>query len=198
MRVSGLMNKKIWAGFSFLAAGLFLAREFFVWLFNKALDNITSSFGQVIYHLSLQTLISLFLIIAGVILIFLSNSKSKINNYTVYNELLLLSVNIVIRIRKHRSAKWHSRNALEPLSDITRSGASALLSFQKAGFTIPVMEVDNAEQAAFGMEIYLSTLAQLLKDKHYVEAKEIAPELSSRSESLAKLFNVQDWHQNTY
>ena len=68
------------------------------------------------------------------------------------------------------------------MRDAVLEGASALLSFRKAGFTVPNLS-DDMKEKAFELTDYFSTMIPLLEAQHWKEAKSYSSTISSRIES---------------
>jgi hypothetical protein len=203
------MSRKTAGGAALIIAGGFLGRETLVWAFNKTLDAASSGIqnGIDFAALSWQNSAALALIVIGFSLVVWPKGKTTTGTNTEtgsepkisYARLLNSANSIVHRVRDHRSTNALWRDKLEPPGDIARAGMSVLLSFQKAGFTVPNFSNQQySENVAIGLEAYFSAILQLIADGHIDEAKQVAIGASSRAEQLASAFNGQSWFHSEW
>lgn len=182
-------------GGALLIAGAFLGRETLVWGFNKALDaasvGITSGISFI--SLSWQNGAALALISVGLILVVWPKPKKPVLVPESYEHLLSGAASIINRVRAHRSAKWFERDRLEPTTDIARAGIAVLMTFQKAGFEVPRLQFQYAEQVSVGLEAYFAALIQMLAQGHYAEAKASSHAASQHAVTVAQNLNLNEW-----
>lgn len=190
------MNRKTLGGAALVVAGGFLGRETLVWIFNKALDAVSSGVknGVSFAGLSWQNSVAFCLIAIGLTLALWPKTKAQGETEERHDNLLDGAVAIINRVRQHRSAKWFNRDRLEPTGDIARAGMSLLLTYEKAGFHVPNFPQGlYAENVAVGLESYFSGLVQLISQGHISEAKGWSQSASSSAEAAARNLNVQEW-----
>lgn len=192
------IDRQTLGGLSLFAAGLFFLREAIIWLFGRALDALAVGFH--LATLSWSNVAATLLMATGVTLVFWPRRASKAiassEAVPTYSHLIGPATNVVRRIRAQRSARYFSRDRLEPLNDVIQTGLAVLISFEKAGFAIPDLDFEHSEQMAIGLDAFLSPVIQLLNLGHIDEAKALSPELSSSSMDTGRQFNTQLWFQS--
>ncbi|WP_231420786.1 hypothetical protein [Sphingomonas sp. Leaf205] len=194
------MNRKALGGAALVLAGGFIGRETLVWIFNKTLDAASAGVrgGLGFAGLSWLNAAAFVLIIVGMALVLWPRSRPPITKANDHRVLYDGAARIVRRVRSHRSAKWFQRDDLEPVSDIARAGFALLLTYEKAGFKVPDLEHEYAEQVAVGLEAYFSTLMPLLAQGHDMEALSVSGEASGQAQGAASSFDVRYWFHGTY
>ena len=191
------MNRIRLGGALLLGAAAFLGREALIWAFNKTLDAASSTVrgGIHFFSLSWQNGAAALLALCGLVLIAWPRKKALVvSPEDDLSGLWISAENIIRRVRSHRSTRWYARDRLEPSSDIARDGAALLVTFEKAGFKVPVFHGGYAEQVAVGLEAYFSSLVPLMRQQHIAEAKNLAPGAAQRAVSMAKTFKPEsEW-----
>lgn len=189
------MNRKTLGGATLVISGGFLLRESLVWAFNRGLDALTSGVrgGVSFVSLSWQNGLAAALIIVGMTLVVWPKKISAVAKAERYDHLYHGARSIIRRVRAHRNSRYFNRDHLEPVSDIVRAGDAILLSFAKAGFHVPRLDVQYYEQAAVGQEAYFASLVQLLGRGHIDEARLAAPTASEQAALEAARLNIQHW-----
>lgn len=198
-----MLNRKRIAGAALLTAGAFLAREALVWAYNKTLDAAGAGIQGGLDFASASWLnAGAFLLIGvGVILLLWPNKPKEEGSRKEHDDLSALkrgAVSVIRRVRGHRSTRWYSRDRLEPVADIARSGLAVLVSFDKNGFKVPHLEVTYAEQVAIGLEAYFSILLPLLANGHPHEAILASDSASQEAEQAASAFDARGWFHSTF
>lgn len=198
----GGMDRKAWGGVALLSVGLFLGREFIVWLFNKLLDagNSAIQSGVSFASFSWQNTAAIVLTVVGLGFVLWPHPKAtKAAAGPNYAGLARSSAYVLARIRSHRSARYFNRDRLEPITDLSSAGVAVLLSFEKAGFSVPDFPATfYAEQVCRGIEHYLATLIPLLTQGHFEQAKECSLAISNVSVNIARDSAEQNWFTQTY
>lgn len=196
------MNRKAWGGVALLSVGLFLGREFIVWLFNKLLDAGTSAIqsGVSFAAFSWQNTAAIVLAVVGLGLVLWPHPKpAKVATGPNYTNLIRSGHSLLLRIRSHRSARYYHRDRLEPITDLSIAGFAVLLSFEKAAFAVPAFSSDlYADQVCRGLEHYLATMIPLLSQGHAEQAKEGSQDVSNMAETVARSSNHEQWFTNKY
>lgn len=189
------VNRIALGGGALLIAGAFLGREALVWAFNKALDAASAGVrsGISFATFSWQNGAAFTLVVAGLTLVLWPKPKKPTPVSEHYDHLWSGAASIINRVRAHRSAKWFERDRLEPTTDIARAGLAVLLTFQKAGFEVPRLQCQYAEQVAVGLEAYFAALIQMLRQGHYTEAKASSQSASEHAMQVGQRFNTQEW-----
>lgn len=191
------MNRVRVGGALLLGAAAFFGRETVIWTFNKTLDAASSGVrgGFHFVSLSWQNGAAAVLALSGVILIAWPRKKVPVvSPEDELSGLWISAENIIQRVRNHRSTRWYARDRLEPLSDIARDGIALLVSFEKAGFQVPVFHGGYAEQVAVGLEAYFSSLVPFMRQQHISEARALAPDAAQRAVSTANTFKPEsEW-----
>lgn len=194
------MNRKALGGAALVLAGGFIARETLVWGFNKALDAASAGFrsGANFASFSWLNATALVLMILGMALVLWPRPKPSTTKRSDYSFLYDGAGRIVRRVRSHRSAKWFHRDGLEPVSDIASSGLALLLTYEKAGFYVPDLDHEYAEQVAVGLEAYFSTLIPLMGQGHVMEAMTVSEVASEDAQRAASSHDPRYWFHGTY
>ena len=191
--------KRVSGGALLILAGLFLGREFLVWIVNRALDTLRA--GIKFTSLSWLNGVALILVIIGGSLALWPSKKrhsASRTTQTPATSLANAAASIIRRVRASRSVRWHARDRIEPIDDIARASLSTLLTFEKAGFHVPDLNFEFSEQIAVGASNYFEILLDLLRHGHFEEALTLAPSACKQAESEANTFEPRSWFYNIY
>jgi hypothetical protein len=89
--------------------------------------------------------------------------------------------------------KWLRQETADEVIELVRDGQSLLISFAKAGLSIPRFNTNSAEQVLIGQQEYLSALCPLIRDGHLEDIEAIAAEVAKRAEEVALGFDKGNW-----
>ena len=194
------MNRKTLGGAALVIAGGFIGRETLIWAFNRLLDAATSGIrgGVSFASLTWQNGVASVLIVGGLVLVLWPKPKPMAVMAQSYAPLYQGARNIIRRVRAHRNSRYFMRDDLEPVSDIVRAGDAIMLSFAKAGFHVPTLDVPYNEQVAVGQETYFAGLIQLLGRGHIDEAVLASSAASEEAVQAAAMMNPHAWFSAGY
>lgn len=97
------------------------------------------------------------------------------------------------RIEEYRATRYLWRDRLPSLVPIVLDGTSLLISFEKAGFAVPLLETGEAERVAVGLEHYFSRIYPLIRDGHEQDARNCSTNFAESARRAALTFQPSNW-----